>query len=203
VTPGAGSVFVPAGNLDGDIGRRPDNHIFVRSKAPWFEITDDAPRFAGFPDGYDAPEVQTAERLPALPGAIGGSCLCGAVAFELDETTGRAGYCHCSRCRKSRSAAHSAQTFALLDRFRWVRGKDHVRSFKLPGSARFEVSFCSTCGSTMPTALGDPGLVMVPLGALDQDPGVRPQAHIYVGSKAPWFEITDGLPQFIEMPPGT
>jgi hypothetical protein len=43
-------------------------------------------------------------------------------------------------------------------------------------------------------------VVLIPAGALDQDPGIRPQAHIYVGSKAAWFEITDELLRFEEMP---
>ena len=64
----------------------------------------------------------------------------------------------------------------------------------------FCTAFCATCASLMPVIHADQGIVMAPAGALDQDPGVRPQAHIYVGSKAPWFEITDALPQFETMP---
>ena len=52
----------------------------------------------------------------------------------------------------------------------------------------------------MPRVVAERGLAVVPAGALDQDPGIRPQAHIYVGSMAPWFEITDTLPQFQELP---
>ena len=48
----------------------------------------------------------------------------------------------------------------------------------------------------MPVHLEDSNRVMIPAGAIDQDPGIRPQSHIWVGSKAPWVEITDDLPQF-------
>ncbi len=193
-------VFMPAGNLDGDIDKTLDSHIFVGSKAPWYEITDDALQHDAYPEGIDAPVVENPTRLPKTKGAIGGSCLCGVVAFEFDETLGRMGYCHCSRCRKSRSAAHSAQTFVAVDKFRWLRGAEEVRNFKLPESEFFITSFCETCGSLMPTLHEERGVVMVPMGAIDQDPGLRPQAHIYTGSKASWFEITDDLPQFEAMP---
>jgi hypothetical protein len=194
------SVFMPAGNMDGEINRPLDSHIFTGSKAPWFEITDSATQFDRYPDGIDVPGVESPARPPETGGAIGGSCLCDAVAFEFDETLGRMGYCHCSRCRRSRSAAHSTQTFVATDKFRWRRGEDLVDSFKVPGSTMFIASFCRTCGSMMPTAHPDQGIVMVPAGALDQDPVIRPQAHIHTASKAPWFEITDALPQFQGMP---
>ncbi len=193
-------VFMPAGNLSGHLDKTVDGHIFVGSKAPWYEITDDAQQHDAYPEGVDAPVVETQPRLPESVGAVGGSCLCGAVAFEFDETVGRMGYCHCSRCRRSRSAAHSAQTFVEVDKFRWLHGVENVQNFKLPESTFFIASFCETCGSMMPTVHDDRGVVMVPAGALDQDPGLRPQAHIYTGSKAPWFEITDDLPQFEAMP---
>lgn len=197
---GAESVGMPAGNVEGEIDRRLDRHIFVGSKAVWYDITDDATQFEAYPAGIDAPGADNPERLPATAGSIGGSCLCGAVAFEFDETLGRMGFCHCSRCRKSRSSAHSAQTFIAPEKFRWLRGEDELRTYKLPESQLFCTAFCATCASLMPVIHADQGIVMVPAGALDQDPGVRPQAHIYVGSKAPWFEITDALPQFETMP---
>jgi len=48
----------------------------------------------------------------------------------------------------------------------------------------------------------NPDYFGLPIGALEQDPGNRPQMNIFVGSKAPWYEITDGLPQYDEWPPG-
>lgn len=158
-TPIPDRVFMPAGNLDGDIARPIDQHFFVASKAPWYDITGDAPQFDECPEDFGATGVDTPERLPETDGAIGGSCLCGAVAFEFDETTGRMGYCHCSRCRKSRSAAHSAQTFVAVDKFGWLRGDDQIRNFKLPESQFFIASFCKTCASMMPTMHEDRGVV--------------------------------------------
>lgn len=193
-------VSMPIGNLEGEINKTLDMHFFVGSKAPWFEITDDAPQHEARPPEYDAPEIDSPKREPATPGATGGSCLCEAVAFEFDDHLGRMGNCHCSRCRRARSSPHSTQLFVAMSSFRWVRGEDNVRQFKLPDAEMFITSFCKTCASAMPTAFEDLGMAMVPAGALDQNPGIRPQAHIYVGSKAPWFEITDDLAQFEAMP---
>jgi hypothetical protein len=43
----------------------------------------------------------------------------------------------------------------------------------------------------------DGGFVHVAMGTLIDDPSIRPSAHIFVGSKAPWFAITDDLPQYV------
>jgi hypothetical protein len=195
-------VFTPAGNLDGPIARPLDNQIFTGSMAPWWTIHDTAELFEAYPPGYAAAARANMSRPPATAGATAGSCLCGAVAFEFTGAPDRMGCCHCSRCRKSRSAAFSTQVFVPTDRFRWVRGEHHVKHYKVPESQFFVASFCATCGSPMPRVFDDGTFVTVPAGPLDQDPGARPQGHIYVASKAPWVTIDDGLPQFEEMPPG-
>jgi len=53
----------------------------------------------------------------------------------------------------------------------------------------------------MPRLDPNRGIAVVPMGSLDDDPGIRPTAHIFVGSKAPWFEIADDLPQYKESTP--
>jgi hypothetical protein len=197
-----GNAFMPAGNIDGDIDRPLDSHIFVADKASWYEITDEAPRYEGYPPGHDAPETARPERHPQTEGAVGGSCDCGKVVYEFDGPAARMGYCHCSRCRKARSAAYSAQAFVPTENFRWLSGEDNLRHFKLPDSRYFITTFCIDCSSPMPRLYEEFGVYLVPAGSLDDDPGIRPEAHIYVGSNAPWHRITDDLPQFEEMPPG-
>jgi len=196
-----GAVFIPAGTLEGDIDRPLDSHIFVRNKAPWYDICDDAPCFEAYPPGHEAPEVSRAERQAQTDDAVGGSCDCGKVVFEFDKPAVRMGYCHCSRCRKARSAAFSAQLFVPKGQFRWLRGEDNLRHFKLAGSRYFITTFCMFCSSPMPGLFEEFGVYLVPAGSLDDDPGIRPEAHIYVGSKASWHAIDDKLPQFDEMPP--
>ena len=88
----------------------------------------------------------------------------------------------------------------MCDKFRFRRGESLVRDFHLPGARYFGVAFCTACGSDVPRKSVERNVAVIPAGGLDSDPGVRPSAHIYVGSKAPWFTITDQLPQFQEMP---
>jgi len=130
-----------------------------------------------------------------------GSCLCGAVRFELDARPVWAHNCHCQRCRKIRGAAFASNLFVPLDALRYTRGEDLVESYRLPAAERFTHCFCRTCGSSLPFRNVARGTVVVPMGSLDDDPEFEPKAHIFVDSKAPWFTITDSLPQHSEQRP--
>ncbi|HZF25833.1 MAG TPA: GFA family protein [Steroidobacteraceae bacterium] len=192
-------VFIPAGNLQGDLGIKPDNHIFVGSKAPWYEITDGLPQYEQFPPGFDAPPIERPLVAPK-EGVTQGSCLCGDVAYEIEGRPLYVRSCHCSRCRRARSAAHATNAFYTFDQFHWVRGAGQVVDYKHADAKYFGAAFCSRCGGSAPRASRERGLVVVAVGSLDTDPQMRPQAHIFVGSKAGWFDITDDIPQFAEMP---
>jgi hypothetical protein len=129
-----------------------------------------------------------------------GSCLCRAVSYEVDRL-GSVVNCHCSMCRKATGAAFRTRAAVSADAFRWLSGEDRVSRYESsPGEFR---TFCRVCGSTLPTFFRDrPQEIGLPLGTLDDDPGVRASAHVYATSKAPWFEITDELPQFPAGVPG-
>jgi hypothetical protein len=71
----------------------------------------------------------------------------------------------------------------------------------LPAAKFFTHTFCRTCGSSAPRVDPARGIAILPMGAFDDDPGVRVREHIFVGSKAPWWEIDDALPQYEEFPP--
>jgi hypothetical protein len=172
----------------------------VDSRAPWYDITDTLPRYAANPPEGGLPEVVRPVPESPTAGCTGGSCACGAVAFEYEGAPLRMLNCHCSRCRRARSAAHTTNLFVPLDRFRFRRGQDLVRDYPLPGARYFGVAFCTHCGSDVPRLSPERGVAVIPAGTLDTDPGARPSAHIYVGSKASWFEITGDLPRFPEMP---
>lgn len=193
------SAYMPVGNLNEHIERSLDSHIFVAHKACWYEPPDDAPHFDAIPPGYEDALIDTPERLPQTTGAIGGSCSCGKVRYEYDGPADRMEHCYCSRCRKSRSAPFSTQAFVASDRFRWLMGEDNIDRYKVPGSKYFSVSFCRDCSSLVPVVNDEFAVAVIPAGSIDQDPGIRPQAHVYVGSKAPWVEIDDDLPRFEEM----
>ena len=204
-SPEHGVVSLPAGNLDGELGIEPQGHIFAGSRAPWYAITDSLPQYDTYPPEEFAAAAVPTER-PALDtpprGVVRGSCLCGDVAFELRGKPLRMTHCHCSRCRRGRSAAHATNLVYPLDAFTWVRGESQLAVFRLPDARYFGTAFCLRCGSDVARALTESQVVVVPAGSLDDDPGVRPEQHIFTGSKASWFRITDSLPQFVEgLPP--
>ena len=198
--PHEGRVSVPAGNFDDDPGVRPLAHIFAASKATWFEIEDTLPRFDVLPEGFDAPVLP--DRIPLdPPEGVRGSCLCGGVTYVVTSPPLRCWNCHCGRCRRARSAAYASNLFTSVDGVRFTRGEDRLLMYKVPEAQLFTHVFCRTCGSTMPRLDRGRGLAVIPMGSLDDDPGIRPQRHIFVASKAPWYEIADSLPQHDEGPP--
>ena len=198
--PNQGFVSVPVGNFDDDPRIRPQLHIFVASKAPWYEISDALPRFAAYPPGIDAAVLPDPLHVHAGR-AVHGSCLCGAVAFEYTGNPSWCRNCHCGRCRKARSAAHASNLGVKLAQLRFTRGEDRLALFKPPEARFFAQAFCTSCRGKLPRVDASRDLAVVPLGALDDDPGLRPSEHIFVGSKAPWFEISDALPQHAEYAP--
>jgi hypothetical protein len=200
--PSGDRVFMPAGCFHGDPGGRPLAHIFVASKAPWVEICDELPRFDAYPPGFEAPSVPPRPELESAAGALRGSCLCGEVIYRIEGEPRLVRNCHCSRCRRGRAAAYASNLLAEAEDVRFTRGEDLLASFKVPEAARFTQVFCRRCGSILPRIDRDLGIAVVPLGSLDDDPGLRPQCHIFVTSKAPWVEIADALPQHEEYPPG-
>jgi len=147
---------------------------------------------------------------PTLKGTsmtLRGSCLCGAVQYELTQEPVWSHHCHCSRCRKTSGSAFASNLFFKIEALRYSRGRNYVRSFKPADAERFTHVFCGRCGSTLPFLNQARGLAGVPTGSLDDDPRYEPRAHIFVDSKAPWFKIMDPLPQYPGMvgaspPPG-
>lgn len=127
--------------------------------------------------------------------------MCGGVAFEMTGTPSGVTHCHCSRCRKVRGTGHATNLFLPLAGLRYLRGDDLLVSYMPPGAKRFKHVFCRVCGSSMPRFDNDRQIAIIPMGSFDDDPGVRPDRHIFTGSKAPWDEILDDLPAFPEAPP--
>ena len=188
--------MMPAGNMEGEIKRSVDSHIFVAHKACWYDISDDAPQFDEFSPDYKGSAVDGEARTAHTVGAVGGSCSCGRVRYEFDGPADRMVHCHCPGCRKSRSAPFATDVTVARERFRWIAGTENLVHYEGRDSTHLPVAFCRTCSSPMPAFLHDSDGVTIPAGSIDQDPGIRPQAHIWVGSKAPWVEISDELPQF-------
>jgi hypothetical protein len=128
-----------------------------------------------------------------------GSCLCGAVRFEVAGDFERFYLCHCQYCRKDTGSAHGANLFSSGAKLHWLAGEDKVRVFNLP-STLHRNSFCSICGSALPDLQMDGALLKVPAGSLDTDVHIRPDAHIFVASKANWDDALETAPKMARLP---
>jgi len=130
---------------------------------------------------------------------LSGSCLCGGVRYEISGRLSGPLYCHCSMCRKAHGAAFRTRASVRAQDFRWVQGETLVTWYETsPGTER---GFCRVCGAKLLSRFErNPRFYGLPLGTLDDDPGVKPGMHLYVAHKAPWFEITDALAQHAEEP---
>ena len=129
------------------------------------------------------------------------TCLCGGIRIEISGRLGPVGYCHCSRCQKASGSAFSANADVRHRYWTWVSGEDLIQEFEsMPGVLR---AFCRRCGAPVYSRRTvDPETRRIRLGLIDGDPGRRALVHCWVESKAPWFSITDALPQFRQGPTG-
>ena len=127
--------------------------------------------------------------------AITGGCFCGEITYQLNGELSDARSCHCSRCRKAFSSQASA--YALVDpkEFKWMSGEGLLTSYV--NEDGFGLMFCSQCGSTLCGIFNDT-VHGVALGCVNGEPNVEIGRHIYVGSKARWEIIPEGVPQYAE-----
>jgi hypothetical protein len=130
---------------------------------------------------------------------IRGSCICGAVRFEIDEVRSLT-HCHCANCRKLTGGAFASYAHVEAQKFRFVAGEDMMVTYEsAPGSFRHR---CKVCGCLTPGRAPYLKTVSVPAGLLDDDPNVRPRLHVFTSSRAPWWTIQDDLPQYDKWVPG-
>jgi hypothetical protein len=126
---------------------------------------------------------------------LSGRCECGTVRYRVADAFLYAANCHCSRCRAATGSAFKAFAGIERDKLELTDGVDSVLVF---GEGDLNHTRCGACGSFLFSVVRDGAYVHVALGSLVDTPSIRPTHHIFVGSKAPWFEITDDLPQFEE-----
>ncbi len=120
-----------------------------------------------------------------------GSCLCGAVKFEVQGELPGPDACHCAQCRKT-SGHYWASTDVERSALK-VDGEFNVAWFR--SSEKVQRGFCSTCGASL---FWDPigkDRIGIAMGAFDAPTATRLALHIFVADKGDYYEIADGLPQ--------
>ena len=126
---------------------------------------------------------------------LAGECWCGAVHYRVADEFVYAANCHCSNCRRATGAAF--KPFAGIEhaKLKIVEGADNLM---ILGDETGHDARCKSCGSLLYSLVEAGRFVHVAMGSLVDAPSIRPNKHIFVGSKAPWFTITDDLPQYQE-----
>jgi hypothetical protein len=129
---------------------------------------------------------------------LSGRCFCGGVRYAVDDAFLYAMNCHCSQCRQTTGAAFKPMAGIERGKLSVAQGGDKLLVY---GDDRRNNMLCRLCGSLLYSVVRDGAYVHVTMGTLVDPPTIRPTCHIFVGSKAPWFTITDDLPQYEGFPP--
>ncbi|MFQ5791672.1 MAG: GFA family protein, partial [Acidobacteriota bacterium] len=135
---------------------------------------------------------------------LSGGCQCGAVRYTIHAPALETVHCHCGMCRKVHGALFVTLSAVRRDEFTIDKGAESLGTFD--SSPPMHRRFCTICGCPLFIEMDDvPELIEIATGTLDggAHPG-HPRAslkHLWVGSKVPWYEITDDLPRFEEAAP--
>lgn len=128
-----------------------------------------------------------------------GKCLCESVEFSIDGQLGPIYNCHCSKCRRWHAAAFRTRASINKSQFTWLKGADNLSAYK--SSDNVTKFFCTTCGSPLiSTYENKPDILGIPLGGIEGIEALEVTAHIFVASKASWYEIPDSVPQYEAWP---
>jgi hypothetical protein len=128
-----------------------------------------------------------------------GSCLCGAIRYEIDALAGPINHCSCRTCRKAHAAAFTSTAAVDRTHFRWLTGEDKLSSFESsPGKRRH---FCSICGSHLVADRAVQSRVILRVATLDDDPGQKPELAIWRSHEVPWLDFGPEVPGYAELPP--
>lgn len=124
---------------------------------------------------------------------LSGKCFCGAVEYAVEDAFVYAAICHCSNCRRTTGSAFKPFAGIPREKLALTKGADSLLIYGGPDN---HDAHCRACGSLLYSLVREAAWVHVAMGTLMDAPAIRPTHHIFVGSKAPWYEITDDLPQY-------
>jgi len=132
---------------------------------------------------------------PSMKKMLAGSCYCGAATYTVPDEFLYSAYCHCSNCRRTTGSAF--KPFAGIERAKLVPTCSSD-ALHIVGDVDGNDTHCAACGSLLYSVVREGEYVHVAMGTLVDAPSIRPAHHIFVGSKAPWHQIADDLPQYAE-----
>ena len=128
-----------------------------------------------------------------------GECLCSKIHYEYSGATGNLVHCHCSKCRKWHGAAFRSRMVVKADGYKITQGQEYLTQYQT--TPNVIKTFCKNCGSSLATIypLRD-NLLGLPIAGCEGEFDQYQEFHIFTGSKAQWWKITDNFPQYETMP---
>ena len=130
---------------------------------------------------------------------IKGRCECARVQYEIEGELEDFCHCHCSICRRLHGAAFATWGGVARDEFTYKSGESDLKKYSFSENA--DSIFCGVCGSTILVDFKpEADMLYITMGTVIGEVECPPGFHQFVGSKAPWFEICDDLPQHDEWP---
>ena len=140
----------------------------------------------------------TSQNQPS-PQKIKGSCLCGAVAFEVVNAFEKLFMCSCDQCRQISGSAFASNLFVRIDGFDWQDGAGDIVSYKVPGRD-ISKSFCRVCGSGVPYANSDSTKMVVPAGSLSDPVHVIKRIRIFASEQPSWASDLEHVSTYAKFP---
>ncbi len=122
-----------------------------------------------------------------MPNNIKGSCLCGKVTFECDDSFHNFHLCHCVQCQKTTGSSNASNLFTANGNIKWLTGLEFVKRFDVEGRA-ISKAFCTECGCSLPYLSGTGKALVVPAGVLDNTPSLKPQKNIFWSERVKWYQ---------------
>lgn len=116
-----------------------------------------------------------------------GECLCGSIKFSVVDSFKAFYQCHCKQCQQLTGSAFASNLFTVPDNIEWLSGQANITNYKHP-SREFSKAFCKECGSAVPFINKTRTSLIVPAGSLNENPGIQPQANIFISEEACWLK---------------
>ena len=130
---------------------------------------------------------------------ITGRCECQRITFQVDGEINDYSHCHCSQCRRLHGAAFASYAGVDLTSLKYLSGQSELSSYA--SSDNHRRLFCKNCGSNILVALTEePDALYLAMGVIDGNPKLPPAYHIFMGSKAPWYERDNRGEQYDTFP---
>jgi len=192
-------IFLPASGITTEHSLLPSADLFTDEMPGWYGMDNHQPCSISSTSPGEQSSDQDAVECPGSDHE--GSCLCGSISYRVAGEADAIRACHCSRCRQRSGGAWFSAMPVVFTEICLDGDEKNISSFFLPDSQYYGYSFCSICGTVIPTAFPDGKRTVVAAGSLESTPPIGLKYHIYYESRAPWVNLNEAEAKFNAHPP--